>query len=128
MTRIAAAFAISTALATLADPLAAQSHGDWTVGVGYANPKSNNGTLAGGTATVDDSPRPIFTAEYLIRDNLGIELLAATPFEHDVSVSGIGYAGSVKHLPPTLSLNYRFPTQPASKPYVGLGVNYTTFF
>ena len=130
MTRIAAALALSTALVTLAGPLAAQSQGDWTVGVGvgYVNPKSNNGTLAGGAATVDDSTQGIFTVEYFIRDNLGIELLAATPFKHDVSISGIGYAGTVKQLPPTLSLNYHFPTNSAWKPYLGIGVNYTTFF
>lgn len=130
MKRMTAALALSTALVALAGPLAAQSQGDWTVGIGIANvnPKSNNGTLAGGAATIDDSTRPTITAEYFIRDNLGIELLAATPFEHQVSVAGVGTAGTVKHLPPTLSLNWHFPTNSAWKPFLGLGVNYTTFF
>lgn len=129
MKRTSAALALSTALVALAAPAFAQSRGDWTVGVGvgYVNPKSNNGTLAGASATVDSDARPIFTAEYFIRDNLGIELLAATPFKHDVKVGG-AYAGTVKHLPPTLSLNYHFVTQSAFKPFVGLGINYTTFF
>lgn len=128
MTRFSA-LALSTALALTAAPAFAQSQGDWTVGVGlgFVNPKSNNGTIAGAAATVDEDVRPIFTAEYFIRDNLGIELLAATPFEHEVRLGG-AVAASVKHLPPTLSLNYHFPTQSKFKPYVGAGVNYTTFF
>lgn len=113
-----------------ATPAFAQSQGDWTIGLGLGSvmPKSGNGTLAGGQADIDDNISATITAEYFIRDNLGIELLAAFPFEHDISISGLGYAGSVKHLPPTLSLNYHIPTKTALKPYVGIGVNYTTFF
>lgn len=108
----------------------AQSQGDITVGFGFGSvmPKSGNGTLAGGTADIGSNLRPTFTAEYFIRDNLGIELLAATPFKHDISIAGIGHAGVTKQLPPTLSLNYHFPTDSAFKPYIGAGVNYTTFF
>lgn len=108
----------------------AQSQGDWTVGLGLGAvlPKSDNGTLAGGKADVDNNVRPTFTAEYFVMDNIGIELLAAIPFKHDVDISGIGNAGDVKHLPPTLSINYHIPTQSAWQPYVGVGVNYTYFF
>lgn len=128
MTRISA-LALSTALALVAAPAFAQSQGDWTVGVGlgYVNPKSDNGTVAGAAATVDEDTQLTFTAEYFIRDNIGIELLAATPFKHDVFVGG-GYAATVKHLPPTLSVNYHFPVQGKFKPFVGAGINYTTFF
>lgn len=128
MTRISA-LAISTALALVAAPAFAQSQGDWTVGIGlgYVNPKSDNGTLGGAAATIDENTQLTFTGEYFIRDNLGIELLAATPFKHDVSLNG-AYAATVKHLPPTLSLNYHFPVQGKFKPYVGAGINYTTFF
>ncbi|MDP5215609.1 OmpW family outer membrane protein [Ruegeria sp. 2205SS24-7] len=120
----------AVAMAAIAGPALAQSQGDWTVGVGvgYLDPKSDNGTVAGAELSVDSDTRPIFTAEYFIRDNLGIELLAATPFDHDLSLSGIGKIGSTKHLPPTLSLNYHFPTQSKFTPYVGAGLNYTIFF
>ncbi|TDK43058.1 OmpW/AlkL family protein [Antarcticimicrobium luteum] len=130
MTRQTAVLLFSTALAAaLAGPLAAQSKGDWTVGVGfgYVVPKSDNGTLAGGAATIGESARPTFTGEYFFRDNWGIELLAAAPFKHDVNIGG-AYAATVKQLPPTLSVNYHFPTQTAFAPFVGLGLNYTTFF
>ncbi len=129
MTKKLAALTLSTALVALAAPALAQSQGDWTlgIGVGYLDPKSDNGTLAGAAATIDADTRPIFTAEYFIRDNLGIELLAATPFKHTVALGGTD-AATVKHLPPTLSLNYHFPTNSAWKPYVGAGLNYTIFF
>lgn len=83
--------------------------------------------MAGAAATVDDNAQLSLTAEYFIRDNLGIELLVATPFKHDVALNG-AYAATTKHLPPTLSLNYHFPTGGTVKPYVGLGLNYTDFF
>ncbi|MEL0436001.1 OmpW/AlkL family protein [Phycobacter sp. K97] len=129
MKRMVSALAISAALVAGAAPAVAQSQGDWTFGAGIANvnPKSNNGTLAGGAATINDDTQLSLTVEYFIRDNLGIELLAATPFEHDISING-GYAGTTKQLPPTLSLNYHFPTKGKVKPFLGVGVNYTTFF
>ncbi|AFO87024.1 OmpW/AlkL family protein [Phaeobacter inhibens] len=129
MTRMVSALALSAALAALAGPALAQSQGDWTLGVGIANvnPKSDNGTVAGAAATIDDDTALTFTAEYFIRDNIGIELLAASPFEHDISLNG-AYTATTKHLPPTLSVNYHFPTQTKFKPFVGVGINYTTFF
>ena len=130
MTQHLKSLALTAALALLSAPVLAQSQGDWTIGVGVGNvnPKSDNGTLAGLGADIDDDTSFIFTAQYFVRDNVGIELLAATPFEHDVSLDGVGGIGSTKHLPPTLSVNYHFPTQSAWKPFVGIGVNYTDFF
>ena len=42
---------IATALVALGSPVFAQSQGEWTIGIGVAHvdPKSDNGTLAGGT-------------------------------------------------------------------------------
>ena len=119
-----------TALVLGAVPAAAQSQGDWTVGLGFGvvDPKSDNGTLAGARAKIDSNTQLTVTAEYFIQDRLGVELLAATPFSHDVNIVGIGHAGNVKHLPPTLSLNYHFTDFEGFKPYVGVGVNYTLFF
>ena len=56
-----------------------------------------------------------------------MEVLAACPFRHEVSLNGVK-AASVKHLPPTVSLQYHF--NPAGKwsPFVGFGLNYTYFF
>ena len=123
-----------SALALAATPALAQSTGTWTIGIGAHNvaPKSNNGTL---TATplgnlrmdVGNNVRPTITAEYFLKDNLGVEVLAALPFQHDIDVAGVGKVGSAKHLPPTVSLQYHFG-QGKVRPFVGVGLNYTTFF
>lgn len=66
---------------------------------------------------------------YMLTDNFGVELLAATPFSHDVSLAGVGKIAETKHLPPTLVAQYYFgDAQSALRPYVGVGVNYTNFF
>ncbi len=129
MKRSASILALATACTVLGVPAFAQSQGDWTFGVGVinVNPKSDNGTLAGGATTLTDDTQISLTVEYFIRDNIGIELLAATPFEHDINIAGVGSA-TAKQLPPTLSINYHFPTKGKIKPFVGAGINYTTFF
>lgn len=113
----------------VATPAFSQSAGDWTVGLGfgYVSPKDDNGTLAGAPATVGDNTRPTITVEYFPWDNIGVELLAATPFKHSVSLAGTEVA-TVKHLPPTLSVVYHVPTAGKITPFVGAGLNYTAFF
>ena len=124
--------ALAIALAASAMPAFAQSKGDWTLGVGVhqVNPKSNNGSLANGTLhlDIDSDVKPTITAEYFVRDNLGIEVLAALPFEHDINIEGLGRVGSTKHLPPVVSLQYHFNGKGKVSPLVGVGVNYTQFF
>lgn len=127
-------FALSAALALAAMPALAQSAGSFTVGIGAHNvaPKSGNGTL---TATplgnlpirVADNIRPSVTGEYFASDNLGIEVLAALPCRHDISVAGVGKVGSTWHLPPTVSLQYHFGNG-RIRPFIGAGLNYTVFF
>lgn len=66
---------------------------------------------------------------YMITDNIGVELLAATPFSHDVSLAGIGKIAETKQLPPTLVAQYYFGSAESKlRPYIGLGVNYTNFY
>ena len=127
-------YALAASLALAAMPAFAQSAGHWTVGIGAHNvaPKSGNGTL---TATplgnlemdVGSNARPTVTAEYFVKDNLGLEVLAALPFQHDIDVVGVGKVGSTRHLPPTVSLQYHFGKGKV-KPFVGIGLNYTRFF
>lgn len=129
MKRLISTLALTSALAAMTAPALAQQQGDWTIGVGIANvnPKSDNGTLAGAVAEIDDGTALSLTVEYFFRDNWGVELLAATPFEHDINLNG-AFAASAKQLPPTISINYHFPTEGKIKPFLGLGLNYTTFF
>ena len=81
---------------------------------------------------VDDDTQLGIIPMYMVTDNVGIELLAATPFEHDITLKGKGVkvpAGSTKHLPPTLSVQW-YPRGGKSgwQPFVGVGVNYTIFY
>lgn len=129
MTRMKISVFTLLASTALALPALAQSAGDMTLGFGVASvmPKDGNGTLAGAAADVGNNARPTITFEYFIRDNLGVEVLGALPFKHDIYLDG-GFAGSTKHLPPTVSLNYHIPTGGKVTPFVGVGLNYTTFF
>ena len=129
---------LAAAMALAATPAMAQSKGDWTFGVGLHNvaPKSDNGSLDATAlglgklppTEVSNSVRPTFTGEYFLADNLGVEVLAALPFEHDIAIRGVGRVGSTKHLPPVVSLQYHFANSSKVTPFVGLGVNYTKFF
>lgn len=96
-----------------------------------------NTDVAGSKATLDSDTQLGLNFAYMLTSNIGIELLAATPFSHDVGVKGMpgafaglnGNLGELKHLPPTLSVVY-YPLDAASafQPYVGAGINYTWFF
>lgn len=129
MTKVKIALVTLLASAALALPAVAQSAGDMTLGFGLASvmPKNDNGTLAGAGAEVGNSVRPSITFEYFLSDNIGVEVLGALPFKHDVYVGG-AFAGRTQQLPPTVTLNYHFPTGGKITPFVGLGLNYTTFF
>lgn len=112
--------------------------GTWSIAAGahYVDPKSDNGTLNNGLSVdVDGDVRPTISGEYFIANNVGVELLAAIPFHHDFDLNDAAgnrvLSGKTQHLPPTLSLQYHFDgyNMPMNvKPFVGVGVNYTTFF
>lgn len=99
------------------------------LGVHDVDPKSNNGSLAGGAlaAEVGSSTRPTLTGEYLITPSLGVELIAAWPFKHTVYLNGTE-AATTQQLPPTLSVQYHFFPYAQVSPFVGVGLNYTRFF
>ena len=92
-----------------------------------------NLALPGTGVSVDSDTQLGITATYMITPHIGVGLLAATPFKHDIdgdkSLSGFGKLGDTKQLPPTLTLQY-FPMDSASRfqPYAGVGINYTKFF
>ena len=115
--------------------------GTWSIAAGahYVDPKSDNGTVSTAlgdfAVDVDGDVRPTISGEYFIADNVGVELLAAIPFHHDFDLNDAAgnpiLTGKTQHLPPTLSLQYHFDgynTPMNVKPFVGVGVNYTTFF
>lgn len=89
----------------------------------------NNVLGLGENLEADDGYSLGFNFTYMVNPNIGIEVLAALPFKHDISVTGgIGKVAEIKHLPPTISVQYHFMPQGTVHPYVGLGLNYTMFF
>lgn len=83
-------------------------------------------------AHVNDNVQLGLSVDYALSPNWTLELIAATPFSHDIHVRGSAInglsIGKTKHLPPTLLLQYHFNWHETIKPFVGLGVNYTVFF
>lgn len=119
-------------------PVFAHQAGDIIVRAGAAvvapNESSQDVDLTGfdlpnfGEFSVNSNTQLGLNFGYMITDNIGIELLAATPFSHEVTLAGIHIADT-KHLPPTLVAQYYFGNAESKlRPYVGLGVNFTNFF
>jgi len=143
-----ALFAASLLAVALVSPMAhAYQAGDIILRAGAitVDPHENSGNIDhsvlgkvdGSKATVDSDTQLGLNFAYMVTNNVGIELLAATPFNHDVGVKGMpgafsglnGKLGSIKQLPPTLSLvYYLMDSKSAFQPYVGAGINYTWFF
>jgi len=124
------ALTLTTALTAVAAPAVAQEKGDMLLGlgIGYIDPTDSYSGTPGTPLRADGNARPTLTFEYFIADNIGIEVLAATPFEHDIQLSGTGDVGKTKHLPPTVSLQYHFTNNSSMTPFIGAGINYTTFW
>lgn len=70
-------------------------------------------------------------ASYFVTPNVALELIATTPQKQTVYLGGEADAnkiGTLRHLPPTLTVQYHFaPTNPAVRPYIGAGINFTHF-
>ena len=94
---------------------------------------ANNVRLANTGVGVGSDTQVGLTGTYMLTKNVGVELLASTPFTHDIVAKGstlaslglTGKIGEVKHLPPTLSVQYYFDNPSVVTPYLGAGVNYT---
>ncbi len=131
------ALALATSAALLAASSAAMAHqaGEFFVRGGpiLAVPNTATHNYAGNALDynfdVNSNAQLGLTGTYMITDNLGVELLAATPFSHEIKQAGLGTIAKTKHLPPSLYLQYYFLNADApARPYVGAGINYTTFF
>ena len=95
---------------------------------------------------VDDGTGFLMGGTYMFNERWGVDVLAALPIEHDIDFelwgdfelievpadvldAGMigGKFGSVKQLPPTVSVQYHFAPDRTFQPYMGLGLNWTTF-
>ncbi|MDN3578363.1 OmpW family outer membrane protein [Chitinimonas viridis] len=119
---------LSLALAaTAALPLAAQAEeGPWLVRLRAVNLDSANKDNTGLNLSINNKVIPEFDISYFFTPELAAELVLTYPQKQTIR-SGSVDIGSLKHLPPTLTLQYHFNGQGAFKPYVGAGINYTRF-
>ncbi len=127
------------------------------IGAGIVDPKSDNlgfsadiapgdfpelpdGASISANLQVDSGTSMVFGATYMLSRRFAVDLLLAAPFTHEIDLTGsvtigssaalpldFGQIAEVKHLPPTLSLQYHFAPEARLQPYVGVGVNWTTF-
>ncbi|MFT5840929.1 MAG: outer membrane protein [Flavobacteriales bacterium] len=82
---------------------------------------------------VDDNTQLGLNFAYFVTNNWDLEVLAATPFKHDININtnvlGLEKLGEVTHLTPNVTANYFFADNAATfQPYAGVGFNYSIFF
>jgi len=117
---------------------AAQDY-DWLLkgGATYLMPKSSNGSVDFGfgkqDVTVDDAISFTFSVSYMMSDHWAVELFGSAPFQHDIKVKGngtvAGFDAEASQVPPMLSAIYYFrKASDRVRPYLGAGINVTTFF
>lgn len=107
--------------------MAQTSEGPWLVRARAVNLNSANkdGTSLG--LSINDKAIPEVDVSYFFTRNIAAELVLTVPQKHDLSSTALnGKIGTLKHLPPSLLLQYHFDA-PGFKPYVGAGLNYTRF-
>lgn len=131
-------FGAAVTAAMISGSAAAYEAGDMVLRVGaagvYPTGDSEDITAIGAGAKVEaDSAWSLgLSFAYMVTDDIGVGVLAAYPFKHDIdakgSISDLGKVGSTKQLPPTVTLQYYFNNASAFTPYLGAGVNYTNFF
>lgn len=93
--------------------------------------ESGTPTVIGGDVTLSNVSVPEIDFTYFFTKNIAVELILATA-SHEAAVKAqtTGTAtnlGSVTLLPPTLTVQYHFNGE-KWKPYIGAGLNYTTFY
>lgn len=122
--RAAIALAVAGGLAL---PMFAQAQATpWMVRVHALNLDSANKDSTGLDLTVNNKVFPEVDVSYFFTPNIAAELVLTYPQKHTVKAGGTEI-GTLKHLPPTLSVQYHFTDLGAFKPYVGAGLNYTHF-
>jgi outer membrane protein len=124
-TRLIAAAAVACAALT---PSLSQA-GDFMVRARalYLEPANESTGAIADAVTINSKYIWEVDASYFITPNIALELIATTPQKQTVYLSGESI-GTLRHLPPTLTVQYHFaPNNPTVRPYIGAGINYTHF-
>jgi len=124
---IGLAVLVGTALG--AAPSAQAADGPWMVRgrvLSFQADITNDPAVAGAKVEVDNTVFPEVDFTYFFTKNIAAELILTYPQKLDVTLEGTKI-GSLKALPPTLTVQYHFMPDATFRPYVGVGVNYTLF-
>jgi len=91
-------------------------------------PSCSNGTLSDSEQrfSADTTPAVSFCYEYFFRGNLGVEIQTLVG-QQKIGLEQGGDVGSAWARSPTFSLQYHFNGNGDISPFVGVGLNYTTF-
>ncbi|MBB3225264.1 OmpW/AlkL family protein [Pseudoduganella umbonata] len=96
----------------------------------HIDPADKSSPVAGSGAAdrigVESRTIPEIDIAYFFTPHVAAELVLTYPQKHEVYLDGQSI-GSFRHLPPTLLAQYHFTPGSTASPYVGLGVNWTTF-
>ncbi len=110
-------------------------------GSGYLYANGAQQPIGDDLVDVNSNTQMGISVTYMATPNFGFELLAATPFNHDLSaknglaalgqdpsVNWDGDIGETTHLPPTLTLQWYPFADSSFQPYIGGGINFTWFY
>lgn len=123
--RIAAALAL--AATTLTPAVAQTSDGQWLVRARAVHlDPANKDNIDGLDVGINSKWLPEVDITYFFTPNIAAELILTYPQKQDVKANG-SKIGTLKHLPPVLTVQYHFDQVNGFKPYVGAGLNYTRF-
>jgi len=100
--------------------------GNWMVRARAVNIETHNSSGPVTGAALSRKTIPEVDLGYFFTDNLSAELILTYPQQHEVSLNG-ALLGTLKELPPTLLAQYHFMPGGTFSPYVGAGLNYTSY-
>lgn len=112
----------------------------WMINGGFTwlSPNTKSDTLTapaprGTTVDVGDDTEPTFAITRQLDEHWSVEIPLGFGFEHSIygsgAIAGVGKVASVKVLPATVFVQYRFGEQGATvRPYVMLGATYAFFY
>jgi outer membrane protein len=119
--------AVMFGTAFMAAPSAQAADGPWMVRgrvLSFQADITNDPAVAGAKVEVDNTVFPEVDFTYFFTKNIAAELILTYPQKLDVTLEGTKI-GSLKALPPTLTVQYHFMPDATFRPYVGVGVNVT---
>lgn len=98
-------------------------------------PNESSGTIQPGFPTervsVNNAVMPEIDFTYMFTDTIGAELILSST-KHQVrgtqALKPLGNLAGTWVLPPTITVQYHFPTGGKIRPYIGAGLNYTIFY